>query len=275
MPLRKPLVLLFALIMIPLATSAQDPKQDPKQQLNDQFWEAVRKGDLPAVTALLDKGADVNAKFRYGSTALFKAAERGHTEVVKLLLARGADATVKDSYYGANAMTWALQNDHFDTALAILEKDAGSVDDVLTAGVSEGNVALVNGAIGKGGVKAETLTSALVQATGEKKNDEIAALLKKAGAVPPPEIDAATLQSYVGKYRGDPGPELAITTKDGKLFAMATGQQPFLLIAIDKTSFKPTSFGGLTLTFAVEAGKATGIALKQGANTTQLKRIAE
>lgn len=274
MPLRKPLVLLFALLMIPFATWAQDPKQDPKQQLNDQFWEAVRKGDLPAVTAFLDKGADVNAKFRYGATALFKAAERGHTDVVKLLLARGADVTVKDTYYGATAMTWALQNKHVDAVLALLEKDAGSVDDVLSTGVQEKNVALVNAAIGKGGLKAETLTSALVQATGEQKNDEIAAVLKKAGAVLPPEIDAATLQSYVGKYKGDPPtPELAVTLKDGKLFIGPVGQQPFLLMPLDQTSFKPASFGGMTFTFNVEAGKATSIAFKQGANTTQLKRI--
>src|SRR6185503_8503122 len=98
-------------------------------------------------------------------------------------------------------------------------KDAESVNDVLQTGVQEGNVALVNAAISKGGLKAQALTAALVQATGEQKNDEIAALLKKAGAVPPPEIDAATLQSYVGKYKGDPGPELAITLKEGKLFA--------------------------------------------------------
>lgn len=275
MSLRKPLLLLFALFLIPYAASGQDAKQDPKQELNDQFWEAVRKGDLPAVTALLDKGADVNAKFRYGSTALFKAAERGHTEVVKLLLARGADVSVKDTYYGANAMSWALQNKHFDAALAILEKDAASVDDVLTTGAREGNPALVSGAIAKGGLKAETLTAALVLATGEQKNDEIAALLKKAGAVPPPEIDAATLQSYVGKYKGDPVPELAVTLKDGKLFLGPVGQQPILLMPLDKTSFKPAAFDGMTFTFNVEAGKATSIAFKQGANTTQLKRIAE
>jgi len=271
MPLRKLLLLLFVLSLFPFATSAQDPKQ----VLNDQFWEAVRKGDLPAVTALLDKGADVNAKFRYGSTALFKAAERGHTEVVKLLLARGADVTVKDTFYQANAMSWALQSKHFDAALAILEKDPDSVEDVLQTGVREGNVALVNAAISKGGLKAETLTAALVQATGEQKNDEIIALLKKAGAVPPPEIDAATLQSYLGKFKGDPGPELTITLKDGKLFAAPIGQPPILLLALDKTSFKPAAFDGLTLTFNVEAGKATSIALKQGANTTQLKRIAD
>ena len=271
MPVRKLLLLLFVLLLIPLATSAQDPRQ----ALNDQFWEAVRKGDLAAVTALLDKGADVNAKFRYGSTALFKAAERGHTDVVKLLLARGADVTVKDTFYQANAMTWALQNKHYDTVLVLLEKDAASVNDVLSTGVQEGNVSLVSAAIAKGGLTAETLTSALVQATGEQKNDEIAALLKKAGAVPPPEIDAATLQSYVGKYKGEPGPEIAITLKEGKLFAAPTGQQALLLMAIDKTNFKPASFGGVTFTFNVEAGKATSITFKQGPNTLQLKRLPD
>src|SRR5262245_33116784 len=91
--------------------------QTSKQELNDQFCEAVRKGDLAAVTALLDKGADVNAKFRYGATALFKAAERGHTEIVKLLLARGADVTVKDTFYGATAMSWALSNGHVEAVI--------------------------------------------------------------------------------------------------------------------------------------------------------------
>src|SRR5436190_8059926 len=82
---------LIPLLAIVLLSALVGNAQDAKQQLNDQFWEAVRKGDITQVTALLDKGADVNAKFRYGATALFKAAERGHLEVVKLLLARGAE----------------------------------------------------------------------------------------------------------------------------------------------------------------------------------------
>jgi len=271
MRLREPLLLLVALLLIPLAT----PAQNPKQELNDQFWEAVRKGDVAAVTALLDKGADVNAKFRYGTTALFKAAERGHTEVVKLLLARGADVSVEDTFYHATAMTWALDNKHLEVVRALLEKDAASVNDVLLTGVREGNVGLVSVAIAKGGLKPETLTAALALATGEQKNTEIAEMLKKAGAVPPPEIDATTLQSYVGKYKADPGPEIAIIFKDGKLFAGPPGQPPIALMAVDKITFKPTAFDGLTFTFTVESGKTTGFAFKQGPNTTQLKRVEE
>ena len=67
-------VFLFSL----LALLFPQTQTNPKQELNDQLYEAVRKGDVAAVTAVLDKGADVNAKFRYGTTALFKAAERGN-----------------------------------------------------------------------------------------------------------------------------------------------------------------------------------------------------
>src|SRR5687767_15717179 len=98
------------LVAVVLISSLIAFGQDPKQKLNDQLWEASRAGDVAVVTSLLDQGADVNAKFRYGTTALFKAAERGHTAVVKVLLARGADPSVKDTFYSATAMFWALQN---------------------------------------------------------------------------------------------------------------------------------------------------------------------
>lgn len=248
--------------------------QNPKQELNDQLFEAARKGDAAAVTALLDKGADVNAKFRYGSTALFKAAERGNVEVVKVLLARGADPAVKDTFYQTTAISWALDHKHVEVVRLLLEKSPESVGDVLMTGVQEGSTEFVRLALERGGVKPATLTSALVGATsGDSKNDEIAAMLRKAGAVPPPEIDAATLQSYVGKYKGEPGPEVSITLVAGKLTAVVIGQRPFALMAVNSTTFKPAAFEGVTITFTVEGGKTTGFALQQGPTTTQLKRV--
>jgi ankyrin repeat protein len=269
MSLRR-IILLSLMVALPLAARAQG---DARQALNDQLWEAARKGDAAAVQALLDKGADVNARFRYGTTALFKAAERGHTEVVKVLLARGADASVKDTFYGATAMTWALDNKHVEVVRALLEKSAESVDEVLITGARENNAAFVRAALDRGGAKAETLTAALAAATGDEKKAEIAEMLKKAGAVPPPTVDAETLQSYVGKYRSEQATDIAVTVKDGKLFAAATGQSPFGLSAVDQTTFRPTDFDGLTLTFSVEGGKVTAFALKRGETTTQFKRV--
>ncbi len=271
MMLRLIVLVLFGLLLAPLALLAQNPKQE----LNDQLWEAVRKGDAAGVSGLLDKGADVNAKFRYGTTALFKAAERGHLDVVKILLARGADTTVKDTFYGATAMTWALDHDHVEVVRALLEKDAAGVNDVLLTGVREGKVALVGIALTRGGAKPQSLTAALALAMNDKEKAEIADMLRKAGAVPPMEIDAATLQSYVGRYKPEQGAELTFTVQDGKLFATPAGQRPFAMMALDKTTFRPVAFDAITVIFGSESEKVTSLTLKQGQNTTVFKKIEE
>lgn len=267
----KAIFLTFSLLLASMPVLAQDAKQ----QLNDQMYEAVRRGDAAAVTALLDKGADVNAKFRYGATALFKAAERGNADIVKLLLARGADATVRDTFYNAKAITWALGDEpKVEVVRALLEKDPESVEDVLLQGVSEGNVALVEVALAKGGAKPETLTAALASASSDKDKTAIAEALKKAGAKPPLEVDAATLQSYVGRYKPETGGEIAFTLKDGKLIAKpANNPNPLVMMALDKTTFRPVAFAGLVITFTVEGDKAASFSLKQGANTTVFKRV--
>jgi Ankyrin repeats (3 copies) len=266
---------MFTVFLSVLLISTAAFAQNSKQELNDQLYEAVRKGDLAAVTSLLDKGADVNAKFRYGATALFKAAERGHTEIAKLLLARGADATVKDTFYGATAMSWALDNGHVEVVRAILDKDPASVNDVLMSGVREGKQDLVEVALSRGGVKPETLTAALAGAMDDKDKTAIADMLRKAGATPPPEIDSATLQTYVGKYRNEQGTELNVTTNTGKLFVTPPNQPPLALMAVDKITFRPTAFDGLVVTVNVEGAKAVSLSVKQGATTTVFKRVEE
>ena len=243
-----------------------------KPELNDQLFEAVRKGDAAAVTAALDKGADVNAKFRYGATALFKAAERGHTQVAKILLDRGADVKVKDTFYGATAMSWALDNKHFEIVALILEKGGGDVDEVLTQGARENNVDLVKVALSKGGASASALTAALESATANPEGAPIVDMLKKAGAQPALQVDASILQTYTGKFRGEPGPEVSITLKDGKLFA-TLGRDAYALMALDQNTFRPIAFSGVTLVFNRTADKVTSITMKQGPNNGELKRV--
>ena len=226
-----------------------------KQELNDQMFEAVRANDAAAVTTLLEKGADVNAKFRYGMTALFKAAERGNLEVTKVLIARGVDVKVKDTFYGATAISWALQNHHPEVVRVILAKDTASVDEVLLTGAREGNVALVEMALAQGGVKPESLTVALVAAQKENDKAGIVDMLKKAGAAGPPEVDAAILQTYVGEYKNERGTVITMSVKDGKLIGQVAGQPALPLFAVNKTTFKPVDFDGLVITMNVEAGQ--------------------
>lgn len=268
---KKPFLLLLLLLSVLLPVHAQDAKQE----LNDQLFEATRKGDAAAVTALLDKGADVNAKFRYGTTALFKAAERGHLNVVNILLARGADLTVKDTFYGASAMTLALNNDRTEIVQALLAKDGSSAAEVLMTGVRQGKVALVSAALDRGGIKPEALTAALATAMDDKEKAEVVELLKKAGAVPPLIIDAATLQTYAGKYKPETGTEITFTVQDGKLFAHPTGPRPFALMALDKVTFKPVAFDGIVISFISEGDKVSGLTLKQGETSTVFKRVEE
>jgi hypothetical protein len=268
---RKLCLLLALALLLPLATFAQD-----KQKLNEDLWEAVRRGDAPAVKALLDKGADVNARGRYQMTPLFKASERGDAEIVRLLLERGADVTIKDTFYGATPLTWALDKSHVEVVRALIEKGVPGVEDVLAQGAGAGNVELVKIALAKGGLSAEALTNAYAVATREKRT-EIVEMLKAAGAQPPRpanfEVDAETLKSYVGTYHPDRGSDLSVAVdKDGKLNLVTPGES-VVLGAFDKVTFRPLAFEGVLITFSVEAGKVTGFALKQGSNTTSFKRV--
>jgi ankyrin repeat protein len=265
--LQKLLLLSLLALLFP-----QDPANS-KQALNDQFFEAVRKGDVAAVTTLLDKGADVNAKFRYGTTALFKAAERGHTDVVKVLLERGADVKVKDTFYQATAMTWALDNNHVNVIRLLLEKSGDEAEDVLMTGIRQSKDEYVKLALDRGGIKPEALTAALALTSADPKKATTVELLKKAGAKPPLEVDAATLQSYAGKYKGETGPEATILVKDGKFLVAGFSREPIPLMALDNTTFRPLAFAGITLKFNVEAGKVVSMTFKQGQTTNQMKRL--
>ncbi|HKR23314.1 MAG TPA: DUF3471 domain-containing protein, partial [Pyrinomonadaceae bacterium] len=164
----------------------------------------------------------------------------------------------------------------FDIVLMLFEKDPSGADEVLMLGVRSSKPDLVKAALDSGKLNPQSLTVALVNSTGNEKNAAITEMLKKAGAVPPPEIDAATLQSYAGNYKGDPGPEFTVAVKDGKLALIVTGRpDPLALMPTDKTNFRPVEFEGITITFNVEGGNVTGLAFKQGQNTTQMKRVAE
>ncbi len=56
---------------------------------------AAYSGDLDAVTWLVERGADVNARSEAGCTALNGAAISGNAAIVKLLLDRGADPNIR------------------------------------------------------------------------------------------------------------------------------------------------------------------------------------
>ena len=275
---------MLSAVLLSAATTALAQQTPPPQPtpaaaannpLNEQLWEATRKGDVAAVRSLIAKGADVNAKWRYNQTPLFKAAERGHTEVVKALIEAGADVNVRDTFYQATALYWATDKGHTEIVRALVNKDAVGKEDVLLTGAREGNAEFVKIALAKGGMDAPVLTRALIladlQHRAEKdealkaKRAEIAGLLKQGGAQPPFAVDAATLKSYEGAYKPETGAELKLAVNaDGYLTVVAGPNNTFVIVPSDKVSFQPVEFGGVQITFNVEGDKVTGFNFKQG-----------
>lgn len=59
------------------------------------LWKAVVEGNTDGVRLLLEQGADINAKLKYGWTPLLQAVQLGWDEIIHLLLEKGADPLVK------------------------------------------------------------------------------------------------------------------------------------------------------------------------------------
>jgi len=78
------------------------------------------------VKALLDLGADVNARAHDGGTALMLAASCGDEEIVRLLLNKGADVSGHYVATGKTAADLAAEKGH--TAIIELLKAAGGAD---------------------------------------------------------------------------------------------------------------------------------------------------
>lgn len=252
------------------------------ENLNDQLLTAARKGDLRAVRALVDKGADVNAKTVHGVSALCFAAGNGHLETVKFLLERGADLNAKDPIYTMDALQWAAYRDQISMVRFLLPKmPPDRSARILNVGVQKGNVDLVKLALDRGGLSPEVLSIALGDATREGA-EEVAALLRKAGAAPPArgdfEVPVETLKSYAGRYRENSlGLELRLSLERGKLAGLLSSQQAFTLGAIDTTTFRPLEREGVTLTFELVDGKTVSCTWKNVRRRTTLvfKKVEE
>lgn len=278
------MTLLAALLFASLATGPQasPPAPRPAQPpapIVEELWDAARNGDEARVRAALDKGADVNAKSRYGATALSFAADKGHTHVIRLLLERGADINVQDTFYSMRPLNMALMNGHLDAARLLVERGSLGAPAALNTGVQENDAALVAAALASTELTRAHLTSALAAAQRAKRTEfaeKISAKLAEmpAPAAPAATVDRATLQSYAGPYRNEQGMVITVALSGDQLTATAPGQPPLTLVPTSPTTFNAAEFEGISFTFAGRGGTIEQLVLNQGGGQMAFSRVS-
>ena len=119
----------------------------PGRQAGEQFVGRARGqaapepcvflGDCNTVELLLQYNADINAKGRYGLTALLMAIQQGKQGIVELLLQNNADVNAKSDYDGSTPLIMAARYGQLEIVELLLQKNAD-----VNAKTSDGSTAL-------------------------------------------------------------------------------------------------------------------------------------
>ncbi len=233
-----------------------------------ELLDAARKGDLAGINAALENHASIESKTRYGQTPLFLAAMNGHIEALQLLLENGAKVDVSDSFYKSSAIGFAASRKQIAAVKLMLPRST-DVDRNLDSVTSLRNPELVVAVLAAGKPSQASLDRNLELASSHA---EIAELLRKAGAKPPPpgvDVEAKILESYTGAYRAEGLRfDIKASTKEGKLYLQATGQPEF---APKAKSATVCEFPAARL--AVEFNGPGTFVLRQGGQTFNFKKV--
>src|SRR4051812_31047317 len=124
------------LVLHSAALFARDDKRD-------SLWTAVRAGDVKAIEAALDKGADINAKNEMGVSALWIAASKGKQDVIELLIKRGADVNARDGIWYQTPLSTVTSTRKLESAKLLIKSGARDVDTALHLAVTASNEAMV------------------------------------------------------------------------------------------------------------------------------------
>ncbi len=256
--------------------------------VDTQLLLAAGKGDIAAVTAALDKGANVNADNGHGVTALCYAADQANVELTKVLLAHGADPNIKDLEYGKPplriaAIPWSdvkAKDKRQELVALLVEKGAGTEGESLGDLIRGGYYDAVRTIIARGGVASSYLNLALASAKRVRQQDLID-LLTKAGAKDPGPLDNARsperLKLLTGVYRGSSGSELRLIRKagyDDQIFLQRAGKDPVALLAADLNTLR--SFDLKTVVSSkIGVLPPPEIVLKEAAAAESYKRVAD
>jgi ankyrin repeat protein len=94
--------------------------------IDRELIEAAQENNLSEVRRLFSVGAEVNAQFNNGWTALHWASVRGHVQVFKELMEHGADIEAT-TLSGSTALHWACNNGHLAVVNKLLSPNDSNV----------------------------------------------------------------------------------------------------------------------------------------------------
>lgn len=98
-----------------------------KKKSDDQkLLEAAQTGDIGAIKALLDAGANVDARNDTGETAVRLATMNNQTEAVRILLEAGANPNIQ-TIHGNTPLIWACSEGYIEIVRQLLKHDANPV----------------------------------------------------------------------------------------------------------------------------------------------------
>lgn len=95
------------------------------------WQQAADRGDAATLRRLLEGGAEVDARDRYGQTALMRTARNGHCEAVRVLVEAGADLDHTAKHH-LSALMLAVIDDRVSIVRLLLE--AGADTDIRGSG---------------------------------------------------------------------------------------------------------------------------------------------
>jgi quinoprotein dehydrogenase-associated probable ABC transporter substrate-binding protein len=230
---------------------------DPNDELNN----AIVASDVDRIAYLLEHGANVNARFGDGYTALTNATRFGFNAVAMFLLEHKADANLADITHWTPLMYAAWDDDPEQVrmlishgaklsasdqdgltpiAIAAQNAKAKSAAALVTAGAD------VNAAVGKASY------TPLMLAASAGSLDIVDLLLKRgaavnaknAGGVTALMIVAANNQSKIGTRLLEAGADASVQSEDGRTalqIAQSNNSEAILKLLQTKSSARPTS----------------------------------
>src|SRR5262245_15627828 len=207
--IRSTLVVSMLVASAALAAAAPDRREEA-------LFDAARDGDVAAVARLLDSGVPVDARSRYGATALFFACDKQHVDVVRILLERGADVNATDTFYKATAFEFVVLRGGRDIARLMIEKGAKTPHDALPLAVKANDADLARAIVARGPLPAMARAEALASARAAKAS-EVTAILEAAAVEPEKTVDLAPdeLAKRAGTFLGPEGARIEVAVDSG------------------------------------------------------------